>query len=153
MLLVDICEMATVDLNNVEHAIDQMFRDIGLDVIFSQHFKNRILDNGEIGRKDSDANSAARDTNISAKELYNAFAALKQTYGKALLKAKHNKEEFIGVLKDMSTKLNIPFSIDYDKIYSGLHKLQASTIMRKGDFVPNSIYDKVLPVKSKELNK
>lgn len=153
MLLKDIHEMATADLNNVEHAIDALFQQIGLDVIFSQHFKNRVLDNGESGRRDHLANSDARDTDISAQELYQAFAALKQTYGKALLKAKFNKEEFTGILKDISTKLNIPFVIDYDRVYSGLHKLQASTIMRKGNFAPNSVHDKVLPVKSKELNK
>lgn len=143
MLLTDISEMAQADLNAVEQAVDHMFREIGLDVIFTQHFKNRILDNG----------SEARDTDVSAEEVYNAFAALKQTYGKTLMKAKHDPHEFVGVLKDISTKLNIPFAIDYDRIYKGLHKLNATTIMRKDKFVPNSIYDKVLPVKSKEIHK
>jgi hypothetical protein len=153
MLLEDICEMASADLSNVEHDIDQMFRDIGLDVIFTQHFKNRLLDAGQKDRADHLPNSAARDTDVSSKELYAAFAALKSTYGKSLLKAKFNREEFTGILKDMTTKLNIPFVIDYDRVYSGLHKLTASTIMRKGDFKPNSIHDKVLPVKSQQLNK
>jgi CRISPR/Cas system CSM-associated protein Csm2 small subunit len=140
MLLKDIFEMSAPDLSNTENTVDAMFRDLGLDVIFTQHFKNRILDQG----------TEARDIDVSSEEIVNAFAALKAQYGKALMKAKHNKEEFVGILKDISTKLNIPFAIDYDKIYSGLHKLTATTLMRKQNFKPNSIYDKVLPVKSRE---
>lgn len=148
MLLKQICELANTELTQVEAAVDHMFRELGLDVIFTQHFKNRILDQEGEGRVDHLPNSDARDTDVTAEQVYKAFSALKTTYGKQLMKAKHNPEQFVGVLKDISTKLNIPFTIDYDKIYSGLHKLYASTIMRKANFTPNSVYDKVLKVKS-----
>ena len=50
-----------------ELASDILFRDLVLDVQFSQHFKNRVLDNG----------SEARDTDVTAREIFRAFNALK----------------------------------------------------------------------------
>lgn len=143
MLLKDINEMAMQDVDAAEREVDEMFRAIGLDVIFTQHFKNRIADN----------TPESRDTDVTEREIASAFSALKQQYGKQLLKAKFDKAQFQGLLKDISTKLNIPFAIDYDRVYSGLHKLYAKTIMRKDNFTPSSPYEKILPVKSKEIHK
>lgn len=139
MKLVDILlEMPPADLQKAELAIDIMFRDIGLDVQFSQHFKNRVLDDG----------SEARDTDVTAREIYKAFNALKIKYGERLMAASNNRKEFVAILKDMSTDLNIPFVIDYDRAYKGLHKLKATTLMRKRNFVPNRDGGEVLPVKT-----
>ena len=129
-------EMPESDLQRAELAIDNMFRQLGLDVQFAQHFKNRVLDNG----------SEARDTDVTAKEIFKAFNSLKIKYGQKLINAKHNKAEFVAILKDMSTNLNIPFVIDYDRAYNGLHKLKATTLMRKRNFVPNKDGGEILPV-------
>jgi len=139
MLIKDILlEMPPADLQKAELAIDVMFRDIGLDVEFTRHFKNRVLDDG----------SEARDTDVTARELFRAFNALKIQYGDQLLKARNDPKEFVAILKDASTNLNIPFVIDYDKIYNGLHKLTATTLMRKRNFVPNRQGGKILTVKT-----
>lgn len=132
-------EMPESDLQKAELAIDVMFRELGLDVQFSQHFKNRVLDNG----------SEARDTDVSAREVFRAFNALKVKYGERLMAASNNRKEFVAILKDMSTDLNIPFVIDYDRAYKGLHKLKATTLMRKRNFIPNRDGGEVLPVKTK----
>lgn len=137
MLLKDIVEMAQASMAPLEHAIDNMFRELGLDVYFSDHFKQRILDNGR----------EARDTDVTPQEIFKAFNKLKVKYGQALFNARNNPEEFVGILKDISTNLNIPFTIDYNKIHNGLHKLTAITLMRKKNFVPNSSGGKILTVK------
>jgi len=137
MKLVDILlEMPPSDLQKAELAIDAMFRELGLDVQFTQHFKNRVLDNG----------SEARDTDVTGRELFKVFNALKIQYGDQLLKAKDNPKEFVAILKDASTNLNIPFVIDYNRVYRGLHKLTATTLMRKRNFVPNRDGGKILTV-------
>ena len=129
-------EMAQRDLQSLEHIVDDMFRQIGLDVYFTNHFRQRILDNGR----------EARDTDVTPDEIYNAFKKMKMQYGSRLYDARTDPKEFIGILKDISTNLNIPFTIDYDKVHKGLHKLTAMTLMRKKHFVPNANGGRILTV-------
>lgn len=127
-------ELSYSDSVDLERKLDQMFRSLGLDVEFSQHFLNRVLDPDEKGRRDSDHNSAARDTDVTADEIVDAFSELKRKHGKRLYKARNNPREFVAVLKDVSSDLNIPFSIDYDRVKRKMHELKAITLMRKKNF-------------------
>lgn len=136
MLLKDIVEMAQSSMAPLENAIDNMFRELELDVYFSNHFKQRILDNG----------TEARDVDVSAQDIFKAFNKLKIKYGDALFNARRNPKEFVGILKDISTNLNIPFTIDYDKFNKRFHKLTAITLMKKRNFMPNARGGKVLTV-------
>ena len=140
-------ELSHRDSVELERQLDKMFRNLGLDVEFSQHFLNRVLDPDEEGRRDSDHNSAARDTDVTPEEVMNAFAEMKKKYGRELWHARKNPEEFTAVLKDISSSLNIQFSIDYDKVGKKLHQLNAITLMKKKHFTPTG-GDKLLKVRS-----
>ena len=135
MKLNDLFEMSDNDLDRAEQAIDSMFRELGLDIIFTKHFRERTIGDG------------ARDADVTAKEVFSAFNKLKVRYGRELYAAKDNPEQFVGLLKDISTSINMPFSIDYDRVSKGLHNLRVVTVMRKKNFVPNSDGGKVLTVK------
>ena len=127
-------EMSHSDAVSTENALDMLFADIGLDVEFSKHFLNRTLDDGQKGRNDYHAHSKSREKDITKEEIINVFSELKKHYGKKLYDARNDANEFVGVRKDATTHLNIPFSIDYDKVYNKMHKLTAITVMRKDNF-------------------
>ena len=135
-----ITEMPYAEIKHAEDDIDKLFRDIGLDVEFSKHFKDRI----------SDDSYDSRDSDVTYNELFKAFKELKDKYGQYLINARQRPKEFIAILKDATTNLNIPFSIDYDKIYNGLHKLKAFTLMRKKNFVPNKTGEKILTIRTEK---
>lgn len=119
-----ILETPINDIELAQKEINKLFNAIGLTVQFSKHFRDRIR-NGS---------PEAREIDITATDLISAFAKLKQQYGKQLYQARARPKEFIGLLKDVSTNLNIPFSIDYDLISKKMHVLNAITIMRKRVF-------------------
>lgn len=127
-------ELSYTDSVDLERELDRMFYALGLDIEFSQHFLNRVLDDGQKGRRDSDHNSASRDTDVSKEEIVDAFSELKRKHGRRLYQAKNNPEKFVAVLKDVSSDLNIPFSIDYDRVNKKMHELRAITLMRKKNF-------------------
>lgn len=133
-----VVEMAISDISRTERELDKMFRDIGLDVQFSHHFKDRLSNNSSLGR----------ESDISHEELLKVFSELKKKYGKQLLMARNNPKEFVGLLKDITTQLNIPFTIDYDKIYNGLHKLKAITVMRKKHFGSDNFGNEIFSVRT-----
>lgn len=118
MRLNDLFEMSLIDLRGVELAIEQLFKDLRLDVIWTVHFKERILN---------------REQQVTPEELFFAFKKLKNKYGKRLQQAKDNEERFVGILKDMAADLNIPFVVDFSRENTQNHKyhLKGITIMRK----------------------
>ncbi len=121
-------EMSGQDLSLVQRFVSNLFADLGLRVRFMDHVKDRVVNLGDpernIGRDD-----LARETSVTAKELAGAFSALKNQYKDKLLHVKKNSKEFIGVLRDAATKLNLPFVID-----SRRNEMRVMTIMRKANF-------------------
>lgn len=113
-----IIEMSMVDLRSAEYAIEGLFKELALDVVWSTHFKERILD---------------REANMQAPELVDAFRKLKEKYGDRLQQARDDHERFVGVLKDISSELNIPFAIDFDRKdpRNNKYRMRGITIMRK----------------------
>lgn len=118
MRLCDIKEMSVQDLYDAEHVIEWLFKDLNLDVVWTTHFTDRAL---------------GREFNIQKSEVINAFRKMKQKYGARLSYARDKHKEFIAVLKDLATDLNIPFSVDFSHEDPKNHKykLRGITIMRK----------------------
>ena len=118
MKLADLFEMSMQDLRTAEDLIERMFKDLELDVIWTTHFKERIV---------------GREENVSLPELVDAFRRMKQKYGPALQASKDNHERFEAVLKDLAHDLNIPFAIDFSHKdpRSRKYNLRGITIMRK----------------------
>lgn len=114
-----LCEMSARDLQDATYAIEYLFKDLKLDVVWSNHFKQRVLQDREVA--------------VQRTDVINAFSKLKAKYGDRLVKAQRDHTMFTAVLKDMSTELNIPFSIHFDREdpYKHEYKLHIITIMRK----------------------
>ena len=118
MKLKDLYEMSMQDLRDAERVIEYLFKDLGLDVVWSTHFKDRVQ---------------GREADVTKYELADAFKKLKEKYGARLIAARNNHNEFVGILKDLATELNIPFAIHFDRKnpLNNKYKLHGITIMRK----------------------
>ena len=118
-------------LKRLESLIDKVFARVGIDVEFTRHFIDRL--NDERNKKP-----------ITLNELGNLFAKEYKKWGKPIAQMGPDAE---AVMKDISTNINIPFVLDWNKRTSML-ELKAKTIMRKKDF---KTPDKVFPVEGKEV--
>lgn len=110
----------------VEDYADKLFRELGLDVEFSKHFRERI-------------NDPRNPKPITAAELIGLFRRAYQKSGKKIAEMPPQAE---AVLKDMRTDLNTPFIIQYDK-RNGDMDLVLKTIMRKKDFMSTN---EIIPI-------
>jgi hypothetical protein len=126
-------EMTYADSVEAEDIINNMFYDMQLDFELSYHVRDRVIDGG-------------RDDITTKDELIKVFKNLKEKYGKQLYFAKNNPREFLAVVKDITTDLNIAFKIDY-QYKKARHIFRAITLMRKRDFRTKS-GDKVLVVRT-----
>jgi len=107
-------------LGALERHLDQLFRDLGIDIEFTKHFFERLRD-------------ARNKKDITIEELNDIFTKAHNRYG-SLLKGK--PEDWQAVLKSISTKINIPFVIKIEK--NGMIALVSKTVMRKQNFqTPN----------------
>ena len=105
------------ELNSVEDYADRLFSELGLDVQFSKHFRERVND--------------PRNTKpITPAELIGLF---KRTYLKSGKKISTMPPSAQAVIQDMRTDINTPFVIEYDPRSRELD-LVMKTIMRKKDF-------------------
>lgn len=118
MKVKDLFEMSYQDLRDAEYVIEYLFKDLGLDVVWTTHFIDRI---------------EGREADVSKEELIGTFKKMKEKYGPRLLAAKDRHNEFVGILKDLATDLNIPFAIDFNKRNpaNNKYRLRGITIMRK----------------------
>lgn len=126
MKLKELFEMSQAELVTAEHIIEKLFKSLKLDVVWTTHFKERVTD---------------REESVSRAELTQAFKKLQRKYSKRLKDARDHKEEFVAVLKDLSSNLNIPFVIDFDKTNNQeKYVMRGITIMRKNpnDFKINA---------------
>ena len=111
-------ENITADqMSSVEEYADRLFRELGLDVEFSKHFRERLNDPRNVKP-------------ITSAELIGLFKRAYQKSGKRIAEMPPNAE---AVLKDMRTDLNSPFVIEYDPREKDLN-LVLKTIMRKKNF-------------------
>lgn len=123
-------------LQRIEQYADAMFYRFGIDVEFSgmikdSHFYQRL-------------NDPRNNPPIEAEEIRQLFKKVSQKYGE-LLSKENDKVE--GVLRDMSSDINIPFIIKWDKQKKELD-LIPKTIMRKKDFYTSDTLYKVEQFKS-----
>lgn len=96
------------ELNLLHNKLQEIFKDLGLNVQFSQHFVERLL---------------GREQKVQAREIVSAFGKLKTKYRAKLEQAKETGD-FEGIIKDFGRELNIVFAIDDPN-------LEAITVMRK----------------------
>jgi hypothetical protein len=105
------------ELNDVEHRIDNLFKDLGIDVEFTRHFLDRV-------------NDARNVRDITTDELEELFRKTRDKFG---LKIQSLKPNYEAVLTDMGTWINLPFVLNVTP--SGEMELVAKTVMRKKNFL------------------
>lgn len=110
----------------VEDYADKLFGELGLDVEFSRHFRDRL-------------NDPRNDKPITAAELIGLFKRAHQKSGKKIAEMPPNAE---AVLQDMRTDINTPFVIEYDR-RTGELDLVLKTIMRKKNFMTTN---EIIPI-------
>jgi hypothetical protein len=113
------------ELDAVENYADKLFKELGLDVEFSKHFKERV-------------NDPRNSKPITPAELIGLFKRAYSKSGKKISEMPPNAE---AVLQDMRTDLNTPFVIEFDP-RKGELDLVLKTIMRKRDFMTTN--DKII---------
>ncbi|MBT6472538.1 MAG: hypothetical protein HOK52_14905 [Candidatus Marinimicrobia bacterium] len=115
-------------LNVIEKSLDKIFDQLGVDVVFTKHFFDRL-------------NDARNKKQITPDELVGIYKDLYKKFGKKISKVGGGKE-VEELVKSMSTDINIPVHIEYDKKNKEVN-LVAKTVMRKKGFKTG---DKVLAV-------
>lgn len=110
----------------VEDYADKLFGELGLDVEFSKHFRERV-------------NDPRNPKPITAAELIGLFKRAYQKSGKKIAEMPPNAE---AVLQDMRTDINTPFIIEYDR-RNGELDLVLKTIMRKKNFTTTN---EIIPI-------
>lgn len=108
------------DLKEIERYADSLFARLGLDVVFTRHFKDRI-------------NDARNGRPITYSELENLFL---KAYLKAGQEISQLPSETEAVLKDLSSNLNAPFKIQDspEDAVGPDHEMVMKTVMKKPDF-------------------
>jgi len=114
-------ELDAQDFRDLERFADDHFNEIGLDVVFTSHFKDRV-------------NDARNGAQVSYDELE---TLLLKAFDKAGHKLAKLPDESEAVLKQLATWLNVPIKVVADP--DGSEKdLVFKTIMRKRRFeTPN----------------
>lgn len=119
-------KITKTQLQRIEQYADRLFKEFGIDINFQNiyqgtHFYQRLNDPRNL-------------TPITLDDLRNLFRKTSLKYGNQLSKENPNSE---GVLKDMSSDVNLPFIIKWDRENRELD-LIPKTIMKKKDFSTTS---------------
>jgi len=121
---VKLMSVTAVDIQQLETFADRIFADVGIDVEFTRHFKDRV-------------NSERNAKPIVPAELTRLFKQERKRYGKPIAQMGPDSE---AVMRDLQTDINVPFALVFDKDNNELD-LIAKTIMRKKDFdTPNRVF-------------
>jgi predicted nucleotidyltransferase len=120
----------TLDIN-----LDKKYSDIPLDIHFSKHFADQV-------------NLLRNKKPITPPELQALFDKIYSKYGTQF---KDLSIDAQGILRDLSTNINVPFYIAINPKSNKLNlipskRLVAATVMRKPEFKPNNPKDVVYPV-------
>lgn len=132
------------DIVDLDTKLDKLYSDIpvtqkapdgkqmsdGIDIEFWNHFADQV--NLERNKKP-----------ITPEELEDLFDKVHTEYGEEIAELSQAAE---GILRDLSTSINIPFKIAYNPKLRKL-VLQAKTVMRNPRFISNNSKDIILPVK------
>ena len=110
-------KISKIQLQVIEKSLDKMFAKLGIDVEFSGHFLDRI-------------NDPRNEKQITISELINIYNSLYDKFG---IKISKTPEEIEEVIKSLSTDINIPVNIHFDRKTSKIDMV-AKTIMRKKNF-------------------
>lgn len=105
------------ELNQLEVKLDQMYAALGMDVEFTKHFLDRV-------------NDPRNKHQITIEELFKLFQEEFKVYGKKIAQA---GPDFQAVMNDISTLLNVPFVLSWNRNKEELEVI-AKTVMRKDDF-------------------
>ena len=105
------------ELMQLEQYLDKMYASLGIDVEFTRHFLDRV-------------NDPRNQKQITVNELARLF---KQHYHKHGKKIAQLGPDAQAVLKDLSTNVNLPFVLDWNRQTQEL-ELIAKTVMRKKNF-------------------
>lgn len=122
------------DLKELERYLDKIWSSLDVDIKFTRHFLDRV-------------NDTRNKKQITVCELEDMFTDVLKEYGGQLTRAvKSRKEDEIeGVLSDMSSNINVPFVLEWDKKKKEFVMIK-KTIMRKRGFRPNNPREKVYRV-------
>jgi len=125
-------EISQGDLSQLERFADKLFAKVGIDVEFTKHFLDRV--NDERNKKQ-----------ITMSELTRLFKQEFKRWGKPIAQMGPDAE---AVMKDLSTDINMPFALRWDRENQELD-LVAKSVMRKPDFKTSN---PEFPVESKTYN-
>lgn len=117
------------DFEYVENYIDRIFGKRNIDVVFTNHFKERINDDRNV-----------RD--ITVRELISIFKKTYDEYGEKLAMADYDYEACI---KDFETDINIPLIIKKPN-YGTKDAMVLKTAMRKHNFKTDNFDAEDLPL-------
>jgi len=109
--------VTSAQLDSLEKELDSLFSNAGIDIEFTKHFLDRI-------------NDPRNKKSITIEELRHIFKDVYSKYKDAINDA---HIDFEAVIKSISTDINIPFALEWDKENQELD-LVSKTIMRKKDF-------------------
>lgn len=110
-------KLTNSDFASIEKFADKLFAKINTDVVFTKHFKERV-------------NDARNKKQISSCELMVIFTEVFQKFAG---KIKMVDDDIERLIKSLSTSINIPVAIQWDRGKKEL-KMIAKTAMRKKDF-------------------
>ena len=105
------------ELKEIEQFADKLFERLGIDIAFTNHFYERL-------------NDPRNGKQITDTELKDMFRDMFLKIGDKLSDMEIDTE---GVINDISSKLNIPFVLVYDRKNNEVD-LVSKTIMRKYNF-------------------
>lgn len=120
--------ISETEFKRLEKLLDGLFQQLGMDIAFTKHFKERV-------------NDARNGQQIGYCEITAIFAEVYKKFGIKLSKTKREMQE---IIKSVSTNINIPIAIKYDDRRKEV-VLVTKTIMRKRNFKGN---DPVLRVEN-----
>lgn len=123
-------EITQGDLSQLERFADKLFAKVGIDIEFTKHFLDRV--NDERNKKQ-----------ITMSELTRLFKQEFKRWGKPIAQMGPDAE---AVMKDLSTDINMPFALRWDRENQELD-LVAKSVMRKQDFKTSN---PEFPVESKD---
>lgn len=109
------------DLKRLESYLDRLFANVNIDIEFTRHFLDRV-------------NDPRNKRNITIDELSDLF---KNTYRKWGKKIAQMGPDAQAVIKAMSSDINVPFVLDWDRNAEQLD-LIAKTAMRKKNFATSN---------------
>lgn len=127
--LLGLSEMSQASADDVEQDIKRSFLSIGIILVFTKHFTDRIVNGAKVeGGKDE----------ILVEDLFETFKDLKMHYHKIFKEARDfddelKRGEFEGVIKSVLRKINIPFILNFNS-KKRQFTLICKTIMKKNNF-------------------